>query len=194
MKKFIPLVIIATIIITIIPIISANALPPGGYFGERNITDEKLAEMVASGEIPANSQSLNLEGNQISDLTPLSELTDLHTLYLHNNQINDLTPLSGLKNLEMLWLINNQIDDITPLNGLTNLVFLDLTRNQITDLTPLNRLTNLYDLNLSINQINNLTPLSNMTSLRRLELRHTKRSTPWYLSISSLYIDSQRVR
>ncbi|MDR2569837.1 MAG: hypothetical protein LBD23_06015 [Oscillospiraceae bacterium] len=85
MKKLLSIIIAIAIIIATILAIPTNAAPIGCYFGERNITDEQLAEMVTSGEIPPNSQSLNLEGNQISDLSPLSGLTELNTLFLHNN-------------------------------------------------------------------------------------------------------------
>jgi len=37
------------------------------------------------------------------------------TLYLGTNQISDLSPLSNLTNLQALYLNNNQIVDISPL-------------------------------------------------------------------------------
>jgi Leucine-rich repeat (LRR) protein len=37
---------------------------------------------------------------------------------LYNNQITDITPLSNLTKLKTLDLLNNQITDITPLNNL----------------------------------------------------------------------------
>ncbi|WOO91909.1 leucine-rich repeat domain-containing protein (plasmid) [Mollicutes bacterium LVI A0078] len=63
--------------------------------------------------------------NSISDITPLSGLTNLTYLYLYTS-ISDITPLSGLTNLTDLYLGNNSISDITPLSGLTNLTDLDL--------------------------------------------------------------------
>eukprot|EP01050_Picozoa_sp_SAG11_P001168 SAG11_NODE_49_length_19996_cov_13.133588_5_plen_132_part_00 len=54
--------------------------------------------------------------NQISDVTPLSALVNLHTLYLNANQISDVTPLSALVNLKLLTLHENQIIDVTKRN------------------------------------------------------------------------------
>jgi Leucine-rich repeat (LRR) protein len=127
-------------------------------------------------------KGLNLYDNKITDLTPLSALTNLTKLGLSDNQINqitDLTPLSALTNLTGLVLSDNQITDLTPLSALTNLTALYLNKNQITDLTPLNQitdltplsaLTNLTGLVLSDNQITDLTPLSALTNLTRLDL------------------------
>ncbi len=54
-------------------------------------------------------------GNQISDISPLSNLTNLQWLNLESNQITDIGPLSGLTNLRDLYLRHNQISDISPL-------------------------------------------------------------------------------
>jgi hypothetical protein len=76
---------------------------------------------------------LNLNTNQISDLSPLSGLTDMIELDLNRNQISDLSPLVGLTNLTSLQIGINQISDLSPLSGLTNLTTLTLQGN------PLNR-------------------------------------------------------
>jgi len=114
------------------------------------ITDAKLAEMVASGEIPANINGLFLHDNLISDITPLSGLPELDGLWIWGNQISDLSPLSGLSKLHGLWISGNQISDLTPLTGM-NVKWLHLAHNQISDITPLHGLTSLEDLELQGN-------------------------------------------
>ncbi|MEG5162530.1 leucine-rich repeat domain-containing protein [Microcoleus sp. AT3-A2] len=121
-------------------------------------------------QILSNLTNLNLENNQISDLTPLQSLTNLTNLNLGNNQISDLTPLQSLTNLIELNLENNQISDLTPLQSLTSLKYLNLDNNQISDLTPLKFLTCLTYLNLDNNQISDLTPLQSLTCLTYLNL------------------------
>jgi internalin A len=80
--------------------------------------------------------TLTLFGNQISDLRPLSSLTNLTGLSLDNNQIADLRPLSTLTNLTDLYLDNNSIADLKPLSPLTNLKYLNLSNNPtLTDKT-----------------------------------------------------------
>nr|WP_277996021.1 leucine-rich repeat domain-containing protein [Aphanizomenon flos-aquae] len=54
------------------------------------------------------------------------------TLYLSENQISDIKPLSNLTNLTSLTLRVNQISDIKPLSNLTNLTFLTLLGNPLT--------------------------------------------------------------
>ncbi|MEM6753117.1 MAG: leucine-rich repeat domain-containing protein [Cyanobacteria bacterium P01_C01_bin.38] len=48
-----------------------------------------------------------LEGNQISDLKPLSNFNKLTTLQLGDNKISDVKPLANLTNLDILTLNNN---------------------------------------------------------------------------------------
>jgi internalin A len=170
MKKLLSIFIAISIIISLSPLAYAKTHVFSIRLNNRNLTDEQLAEIVASGGIPHETTVLWLQGNQITDLTPLSKLTNLQHLDLDNNQITDLTPLSGLTNLQILDLSNNQITDLTPLSKLTNLQNLYLSRNQINDLTPLNDLTELQRLWLLSNQIDDFSPLKGLTNLQRLGL------------------------
>ncbi|HAZ48390.1 MAG TPA: hypothetical protein DDW76_32015, partial [Cyanobacteria bacterium UBA11369] len=97
-----------------------------------NTSDCNEADRILS-----NLTYLNLQNNQIADISPLLTLTNLTHLDLNNNQIADISPLSALTNLTHLILVHNQIADISPLSALTNLTFLDLYNNQIADISPL---------------------------------------------------------
>ncbi|MFB2975530.1 leucine-rich repeat domain-containing protein [Microseira sp. BLCC-F43] len=110
----------------------------------------------------------------ISDLSPLSTLTNLNKLWISDNQISDLSPLSTLTNLTKLKSGSNQISELSPLSGLTNLTQLGISNNQISDLSPLSTLTNLTELNLYVNQISDLRPLSGLTNLTQLILGHNR--------------------
>lgn len=113
---------------------------------------------------------IDLSNNQITDITPLKNLTNLTTLGLSANQIIDITPLKNQTNLSDLYLFENQIIDITPLENLTNLTILNLGCNQITDIVPLKNLTNLTYLELTENQITDISPLKNLIKLNGLYL------------------------
>ena len=78
--------------------------------------------------------------NQVSDVTPLRDLSNLSLLNLNGNQVSDLTPLQHLSKLTELYLGRNQISDVTPLRDLSNLSQLYLMFNHISDLTPLQNL------------------------------------------------------
>ena len=81
----------------------------------------------------------------IRDLTGLEFATNLETLDLgenhetgiNSNDISNLSPLSGLTNLWWIGLSQNSISDISPLSGLTNLGILYLNDNSISDISPL---------------------------------------------------------
>ena len=72
-----------------------------------------------------------MDNAQIEDISFVSELRNLGTLFLGNNQITDVTPLSNLTNLTTLDLSNNKITDTSALDGLTNLTTCILDGNPI---------------------------------------------------------------
>jgi internalin A len=92
---------------------------------------------------------LNLFYNQIVDISPLKELTNIQRLLLERNQINDISPLKELKNIQVLRLYKNKISDISPLKELTTIQELYLWENQINDITLLKELKNLVILMLN---------------------------------------------
>ena len=142
-------------------------------------TDQGIRDLTGL-EFATNLTGLNLgpelvdnswvNSNAISNLSPLSGLTNLTTLWLDFNNIADLSPLSGLTNLTELRLDANNISDVSPLSGLTNLTTLDLSGNSLTDVSPLSGLTNLIWLNLISNNITDVSPLSGLTNLTTLWL------------------------
>ncbi|MBW4623491.1 MAG: leucine-rich repeat domain-containing protein [Cyanosarcina radialis HA8281-LM2] len=115
---------------------------------EAEAKDCQTADLILSRLI-----SLDLSYDRITDLKPISTLTNLTSLEIFYNQIADLQPLSNLTNLRDLYLGANQIKDITPLSNLTNLKTLHLFGNQITDIKPLSSLTTLTILSLDNNPI-----------------------------------------
>lgn len=123
-------------------------------------------------EYAGNLEELWIRWNRISDLSPLSGLTNLRYLDAHANQvINDISPLSGLTNLETLVIRDNCISDISPLSGMTNLRYLYLEWNEISDLSPLSGLTSLEGVTLQYNEISDVSPLTHLTSLGSVDLR-----------------------
>jgi hypothetical protein len=111
-------------------------------------------------------------GNQISDLSPLSGLTKLKTLYLFYNKISKISALSGLVNLSTLYISNNQISDLSPLSGLTKLKTLYLYSNKISKISALSGLVNLSYLHMGSNQISDISPLSTLSKLTYLYLKN----------------------
>ena len=163
----------------------------GKYVNSNDISDlTPLAELT-------NLTQLILTNTGVSDLTPLAELTNLTRLSLGDNSIVDLTPLTELTNLTWLSLGDNSIVDLTPLTGLTNLTELWLWNNSFSDSTPLAGLTNLTWLWLSDNSIADLTPLAGLTNLTDLTLTNTSIAdlTPLagLTSLTGLFLDDNSI-
>ena len=123
-------------------------------------------------ESATNLKGLYLEGNYISDVSPLRNLTDLRHLRLDHNNISDVSPLRNLTKLRDLYLSSNNISDVSPLRNLTKLRNLSLDHNNISDVSPLRNLTNLTYLGLDHNNISDVSPLRNLTNLTYLYLDH----------------------
>ena len=104
-------------------------------------------------------------GNSVSDIGPLENLTNLEFLFLDSNQIGDISKLANLTQLKQLGLSSNSISDISTVANLTGLTFLEIGFNQVSDLTPVASLTNLTTMAASFNMISDLTPLSGLTGL-----------------------------
>ena len=117
-----------------------------------------------------NLMSLEAKKAEISDLRGLEHATNLTTLNLYGNQLTDLSPLSGLEGLISLDLGKNTITNIEALKGLTALTTLYLDRNQLTDFGPLSSLTGLSVLHLSRTGISDVSVLENLTTLTQLYL------------------------
>ena len=110
-----------------------------------------------------NLRLLDLDGNRISDLTPLANLTNLVELGLDRNRVSDISLLAGLINLQVLTIDENRISDLTPLVNLHSLEALTLRRNLITDVEALSGLTRLRSLAVEENLIMDHSPLDGLS-------------------------------
>jgi internalin A len=119
-----------------------------------------------------------------SDLEPLSELTNLNTLWV--TPINpvtpstiDLAPLAALTGLDTLRIdiFGGQpalkITDLSPLAGLTGLTYLWLERLGTGDLSPLSGLTALRTLVIRTTGVSDITAVTNMIDLNNVTFYET---------------------
>ena len=135
----------------------------------------KGIENLTGIEYCEDLRTLDLIKNSISDISPLSKLTNLQKLRLWDNNISNISPLSELFNLQWLGLGENYISssDLEDLSNLTKLQELVLFANNITDVSPLANLINLQGLYLDSNNITDVSPLANLTKLKKLDLDRT---------------------
>lgn len=134
-------------------------------------------------EYAKNLKKLKLNENEISDISPLKNLTKLEYLEIQRNRIVDVNPLKNLTNLKFLKVYNNLIEDIAPLSNLTNLTGLDLHYNVtvggdeshkiiskgITDISALKNLKKLEFLDISANRIEDISILKNFDKIKDLD-------------------------
>lgn len=155
--------------------------------GTLNLTNKNLTDNdIKNLKYMKNVTEIILSNNQLTDLSPLSGLTQLEKLTFHdnnvsdisfakkltklkvfgagNNGIKDISALSGHSELEELWLYGNNISNISALKGCKKIKKVDLSNNRITDLTPLCNSTGIIDLKASNNKLNgNLKVIKGLT-------------------------------
>ncbi|KAG7382808.1 Leucine-rich repeat-containing protein 9 [Phytophthora pseudosyringae] len=162
-----------------------------GRIVDMDISSSRIREIGRiPGDVFSNVREINLENNQISEISGLEALPRLRVLNLNRNKLERLTP-SGLSsgytmpdsgdgggkgilaclNLEQLHLAYNQITDMTALGlqFLDSLRVLHLQGNAIVFLAGLECNTELVDLRLDKNRIRQLDPNSTL-ALRQLKI------------------------
>ena len=79
-------------------------------------------------------KTLNLWGNNLEDISLISEMPSLEIISLSNNNIKDIKPLKNLNNLKEVYLQNNLISDFNQIEFLKNckkLEIVNLSENPI---------------------------------------------------------------
>jgi len=117
---------------------------------------------------------LSLGGSKLTDISTLAHLTNLTNISLGESNVTDLTPLVALSELRQLTLNGTKVSDIGPLVHFTKLEYLLLKGTSVTNLLPLERLTKLQWLDLERAPITDLSPLSGLKELQALNITRTK--------------------
>ncbi len=108
----------------------------------------------------------------LTNLGPVSTLTNLTELEFSAQPVTSLAPLAPLSNLQSLYMYGDGgtlenggfVGGVTVLNKLTNLQLLDAGNRGITDISSTTALTQLQTADLSSNPISNISPISGWTS------------------------------
>ncbi len=118
-------------------------------------------------------EKLDVENNNLSYITGISNCRTLKQFYAANNKITDIKLLSALSLLEELSIYNNPINDISSLKTLTNLLYVDVSgcgiRVGLDSLAQLKKLKYLY---VSKNELANIEFVLKMDSLEYLDLSY----------------------
>ena len=116
-------------------------------------------------------QEIDLENNEITDLTPLAGLKLVQSLTLARNKIESIAPLAELERIQYLELSNNSVSDIAPLAKMTNMRSLYLSDNKITKIDVVKGLKKTWTLYLAGNKVEDFSPIGELKWLTSLDLR-----------------------
>ncbi len=106
-----------------------------------------------------NMVFLDGNGRGIVSLTGLEHCTPLEVIFMNGDPISDLTPISGLHRLIGIQFTGANITDISPIADLTNLIGFSFRATPLQNIIPLTNLPNLHWMELSQTQITSLAPL-----------------------------------
>lgn len=132
--------------------------------------DEKGIGNLQGLQYCSSLRLLNMRGNSVADLGPLTNLVEVTQLGASDNRIADLQPLSGMTRMVNLSLGGNRITDVDPLQGFANLNFLYLNGNPLASIAPLAHLVRLNHLFLAGTGIATIDDLSTLIHLANLDI------------------------
>lgn len=125
-----------------------------------------------------NLEYLFCEGNNISDLTPIKDLTHLKMIHLRFNDVSDWKGFENLTNLSHLLVGGNKLSDWKGVENLTNLSLLDISYNKLFNLKGIKKLKKLKGLDLTANHdLTDLSEIEELTSLEELIIGDTNAAT-----------------
>ncbi|SFU45553.1 Carbohydrate binding module 27 [Clostridium sp. DSM 8431] len=124
----------------------------------------------------AKVKNLDAKNLGITSLEGLEYATNLRDLDVTGNSITDVTPITSLMSLKYLSLDNNSVTDamLNTLSSMTSLLSLSVTGTKVTNIDPVAKLVNLKYLYISNTDVSDLTPVKGLSELRYLYLCNTK--------------------
>jgi Leucine-rich repeat (LRR) protein len=137
-----------------------------------DLASNNISDITPLSDLPLNT--LEVRYNHITNIEPLAKMEELQNLTLESNPIKDITPLYKLTNLNRLTILGVQISDFGFLKNMTQLRNLNLENTGFTDVSILEDHTNLEILFLSNNNISDISSLKNLKMLQHLDISMTR--------------------
>lgn len=121
----------------------------------------------------SNLTDLDVARNPISDYSPIRFLPQLEGLCIGDNGAGytDLSFLSGLTHLASLYAPWCGVSDISVLENMPDLEYLQLFHNDVSDISVLHGLKKLNYLELGLNNISDVTPLFGLAALTHVDVQ-----------------------
>lgn len=139
-------------------------------FGDKAALNRDIYETYVNS-FAANDGSIHR--GSIHVLDDLLVLTNLRQVSLGYQNITDLTPLSNLQYMESVDFRNNPVEDISPLSSVLSINILVLFDTKVSDLTALQNCSRLSVLDIGFTSIEAVSALEGLESLQVLNIRKT---------------------
>ena len=157
---------------TLEPLEGLTRLRKLDLIGNKLTLEDKKSQNIL--ESMQDLESLNLEGNEITNVTAINHLANLNNLYLRGkeNQINLKQIEDIISNLDWLTVSTESLTTISNCNK-SKITKLNLIASGLTELPDLSSFTYLIRLSLQQNSsISNFNEVSKITSLKDLSLKN----------------------
>lgn len=136
--------------------------------------ERPVRDLGALRFIPSVS-GLVLSNNDILDISPIANCTNLKKLHLQKNPIRDISSLANCKKLEELELGETPIEDFSVLETLPNLRELSISVDQIPAFRRLTRLQSFKKIEFGLDTFDSFEGFPEMPKLRVIRGAHVKR-------------------
>ncbi len=151
---------------------------------------EQINEYHSGGDISdisdltllKNVREIAFSCNQITDVTPLFELTSLEWLTLNCNPIRSIEGIETLQNLRMIDLSNTQISDITPLFKIHSLDSIDVSNTNVRSIDGIENMPHLLDLRIGG------TYVADISALKKIDYSYVEHTNGFTLFLGTPYI------
>ena len=146
--------------------LAGNALTDANVITDfKKIKNIDLSDNQISDLVPFNTWN--------EKMTTSNTTSKLERLNVSGNQITDVEPISKIKSIKYLEVAKNLISDVNKAFELEDLITLDISQNQIKDIDGLNSetLTDLRSLNMSGNKITDISKVKGLRLFQIIELK-----------------------
>ena len=136
--------------------------------GKKTITD--LSPISRLSDL----KDVNISGTAISDLMPLRNMNKLESLDISNTKVATLEPLRFCILMNRLRMRNTAVTDISVIASFSSLTLLDIGNTQVSSLENLEELTGITDLRIDHTKVKDLTPIAGLTKMEMLNISVNK--------------------